>query len=363
MYSARLREGFTIVELLIVIVVIAILATVTTVAFNGMQQRAVKTLVKDGLSKVSKQLEYDKVTRGSYATQLSDVNANNINNLSYQYTSTGEEYCLTASSGAVSMFKNSGEETANGVCSGHSDPNAPPPVIEIVASPLADASIPGQTTPVSQSVAIPGELSPSDTVFVVYNLDFYSHVHGVSAGGTQFEKVYRKTMGASGYQQTVAYMATGLSGSQTLQTLGCYGGNSTTACYAGANFKAEYMIFVIKGKSGPLTVTATDTSYGSQSANATVAPSATSITPGDVAFFVYTYYGNYMPTISDASSPASTWTAGSTRSKSTARPDVGGDTALGVYHSVAQSGGTIGQSLTMPSSGTITAGATLFVVK
>ena len=34
------REGFTIVELLIVIVVIGILATITIVAYNGVQQRA-----------------------------------------------------------------------------------------------------------------------------------------------------------------------------------------------------------------------------------------------------------------------------------------------------------------------------------
>jgi len=34
------RQGFTIVELLIVIVIIAVLATVTVVAYNGMQSRA-----------------------------------------------------------------------------------------------------------------------------------------------------------------------------------------------------------------------------------------------------------------------------------------------------------------------------------
>jgi len=38
--SGRKLRGFTIVELLIVIVVIAILATITVVAYNGIQQRA-----------------------------------------------------------------------------------------------------------------------------------------------------------------------------------------------------------------------------------------------------------------------------------------------------------------------------------
>lgn len=39
-YMQKSKSGFTIVELLIVIVVIAILATITIVTFNGIQQRA-----------------------------------------------------------------------------------------------------------------------------------------------------------------------------------------------------------------------------------------------------------------------------------------------------------------------------------
>ena len=40
MWAKQKQNGFTIVELLIVIVVIAILAAITVVAFNGVQQRA-----------------------------------------------------------------------------------------------------------------------------------------------------------------------------------------------------------------------------------------------------------------------------------------------------------------------------------
>ena len=47
-------KGFTIVELLIVIVVIAILATISIVAYNGIQQRARASALADGITKVEK---------------------------------------------------------------------------------------------------------------------------------------------------------------------------------------------------------------------------------------------------------------------------------------------------------------------
>lgn len=47
---ARRRQGFTIVELLIVIVVIAILASISVVAFNGVQQRARTSQTTSALS-------------------------------------------------------------------------------------------------------------------------------------------------------------------------------------------------------------------------------------------------------------------------------------------------------------------------
>ena len=50
----RARSGFTIVELLIVIVVIGILAAITIVAYNGVRQKAQIASVSDGLEKVGK---------------------------------------------------------------------------------------------------------------------------------------------------------------------------------------------------------------------------------------------------------------------------------------------------------------------
>lgn len=59
-------RGFTIVELLIVIVVIAILAAITVVAFNGVQQRARATTAQSELAAVAKKLEMHKIDNGTY---------------------------------------------------------------------------------------------------------------------------------------------------------------------------------------------------------------------------------------------------------------------------------------------------------
>lgn len=59
-------HGFTIVELLIVIVVIAILAAISIVAYNGMQKRARDTIRVSDLKQVQKNLELFRVDQGRY---------------------------------------------------------------------------------------------------------------------------------------------------------------------------------------------------------------------------------------------------------------------------------------------------------
>ena len=58
--------GFTIVELLIVIVVIGILATITIVAYNGIQQRARDTARKSDIATIQKALELYHIDNGGY---------------------------------------------------------------------------------------------------------------------------------------------------------------------------------------------------------------------------------------------------------------------------------------------------------
>lgn len=57
-------KGFTIVELLIVVVVIAILAAITIVAYNGIQNQASDSVVKSDISTLGKKMALDAVNDG-----------------------------------------------------------------------------------------------------------------------------------------------------------------------------------------------------------------------------------------------------------------------------------------------------------
>ena len=66
MVTKLAQKGFTLVELLIVIVVIGILAAITIVAYNGVQDRANETSVEVDLKNIAKQVEIYKTSLGKY---------------------------------------------------------------------------------------------------------------------------------------------------------------------------------------------------------------------------------------------------------------------------------------------------------
>ena len=70
-------NAFTIVELLIVIVVIAILAAISIVAYTGIQNRTYDAAVKNDLSNMARKIQLDAVDRGSYILGSGTVGSGN----------------------------------------------------------------------------------------------------------------------------------------------------------------------------------------------------------------------------------------------------------------------------------------------
>jgi len=114
------KRGFTIVELLIVIVVIAILAAFTIVAYNGIQQRARASEASAALSQAKKKLELYKVDNSAYPTS-GNLSAAGISNgdVAFEYTSNGSIYCITGTATTISYKATETTGPTAGGCAGH----------------------------------------------------------------------------------------------------------------------------------------------------------------------------------------------------------------------------------------------------
>ncbi|HEY1085315.1 MAG TPA: prepilin-type N-terminal cleavage/methylation domain-containing protein [Candidatus Saccharimonadales bacterium] len=77
MWAKQKQLGFTIVELLIVIVIIAILAATTVVAFNGIQTRAKNVSQSGAAAQYIKMLRLYKIQNGEWPTESGCLGENN----------------------------------------------------------------------------------------------------------------------------------------------------------------------------------------------------------------------------------------------------------------------------------------------
>lgn len=120
------RRGFTIVELLVVIIVIAILAAVTIVAYNGVSNRAKASSAQSAAETASKKVQTYMTTNADQApADLATAGITDSGSTTFQYskdaTTSPQTFCITATTSGVSYYIDNITHTnpTAGACSGH----------------------------------------------------------------------------------------------------------------------------------------------------------------------------------------------------------------------------------------------------
>lgn len=117
-----LREGFTIVELLIVVVVIAILAAITIVAYNGISQRSRVANLQSNLEQAGKKLGLYKVDNNDrYPPDITTAALSADSGSVYTYNPSGDtlSFCLQLTNWSMTyVISNLDSRPQLGSCSG-----------------------------------------------------------------------------------------------------------------------------------------------------------------------------------------------------------------------------------------------------
>jgi prepilin-type N-terminal cleavage/methylation domain-containing protein len=147
MVTKNKLKGFTIVELLIVIVVIGILAAITLVSFNGVTQRATKAANQSNAQSVISAAEAARgdttsPCTGAYpatsATSATLVGTLNCSVVKVPGTITVSSVVPTASTPSVLLYLVNA--AATGICVGYWDPTLGTPAVAFLLSGLATSS-------------------------------------------------------------------------------------------------------------------------------------------------------------------------------------------------------------------------------
>ena len=133
--------GFTIVELLIVIVVIAILAAISIIAYRGIQDRANDSSARSAARQAATKLQVAFAENDTYPASLSSIGITNAGSTTYQYkynnTVSPSTFCVTATTNNKSYYvSNTTTTPTEGGCSGHGQ-GGQQPITNLAIDPAA----------------------------------------------------------------------------------------------------------------------------------------------------------------------------------------------------------------------------------
>lgn len=113
----RREQGFTIIELIVVIIVIAVLVAISTISYNLIVEKAREQEVASSVQNVASKLTSYKASSGGYPSSLSPLNleAGEVT-FNYAYNVHSNSYCLsgTLKTKVVSVRSNALEPRAGG---------------------------------------------------------------------------------------------------------------------------------------------------------------------------------------------------------------------------------------------------------
>ena len=150
------RQGFTIVELLIVVVVIAILAAITIVSYNGIQNRAKASAAQSLVAQAAKKIQFYSVDNAetypvaagtSGIDNLATLGLANSDSATYEYSANNsvnpKTFCITVTANSISYYSsNAVTQPTSGGCPGHAA-NGVATITNLVTNPSVETNSTG----------------------------------------------------------------------------------------------------------------------------------------------------------------------------------------------------------------------------
>lgn len=139
-YPQKYKSGFTLVELLVVIVIIGILAAISLVAYNGITSRAQASSAQSAATQAAEKIVAYIIDNTTVASDLDTMGLHDSSTTKFQYSYTANSaiYCVTATVGSNSYYiSNTNNTPTLGACAGQGSGGVAP-ITNLVTNPSVE---------------------------------------------------------------------------------------------------------------------------------------------------------------------------------------------------------------------------------